>query len=94
MSETRQRLFKIHIVYFKDTGKYYSDANMEKEFTDCGPDVDHPSCYMQEVKDWIRECRKEGKLPGLRDGVKWPDGYITVDCEDGFPCLILPEGMR
>jgi hypothetical protein len=89
--ETRLRKFKIRIVYFRDSGKFYSSTEVQQEFTDCGPDPEHPSCYMQEVKDWLKERRKEGDLPGLARGSKWPDGYIFLDCEDGFPCLLFPE---
>lgn len=83
-----RRTFTIKITYFKDTGKLYTSAEHTGEFDACDPDG---CCYMLGVKDWVKRLRCEGKLPGLQSG-RWDDGYILIDCFEGYPCLILPEG--
>jgi hypothetical protein len=51
--------------------------------------------YMNDVIDFIRAIRDQStdakwkSLPGLCTA-NW-DGYILINCEDGFPCLILPN---
>ncbi len=81
--------FKIAIQYFKESGKLYVSEEVTREFTACEP---VGCCYMNDVVDWIRECRASRSLPGLQSGF-W-SGYIYVDCPDGYPCLILPPGVQ
>lgn len=79
--------FNIDIWYFKATGKLYVSESVTREFTSVGPEG-HPTCYMNDVVDWVKDLRVRGELPGLQSG-KW-EHYILVNCEDGYPCLILP----
>lgn len=83
-----KRKFKFDIQYFKVSGKYYgSEEDFEYELDCCG--TEDPSAYMSEMCDLLRQWNKEGKLPGLRSGT-W-NGPILVDCEQGYPCLILSK---
>jgi len=78
--------FEINITYFKPSGKFYSIEYHSGEFEHINdiPDV----IYMNDVVDWIKQSREQGILPGLKSG-KW-EGYILVECLQGYPCLILP----
>jgi hypothetical protein len=84
-------MFTIKITYFKPSGKYYTDATEKREFRS----LEGGSCYMNDVADWIRGLRRQDRagtpLPGLSSS-GW-DGFILIDSEDGFPVLILPEGV-
>lgn len=80
-------LFKVYLTYFTSTGKYYGEGDFTKEFSNIGSEQ-RRSCYMIEVFDYVRGLKKERQLPGLESGT-W-DGPILVDCEDGWPELILP----
>ena len=87
-----KRKFRIEIEYFKESGKYYSSDSFEREFENCCDNPDHPICYMNKVCDYVRELNKIGPMPGLSG--RWLDGYIRVDCKEGFPCLIIPDHLR
>jgi hypothetical protein len=46
---------------------------------------------MNDVVNWVKDLReKSNTLPGLPDYVTW-DGYILLDCEKGYPVLVLPK---
>jgi len=82
--ETRE--VEIHLTYFKDSGKYYTDAKVTWNCEMCnGIQV----VYMPAVCGRVRgmQERKE-QLPGLSGS--W-SGLILVECENGVPCLLLPE---
>lgn len=86
-----QRIFEIKIMYFKPSGKYYSESNFTGMFSNCGDEL-LPSCYMSDVADLVKRQRdghSMSGLPGLQSGT-W-DGPILIDCDDGFPVLILPQ---
>ena len=80
--------FQFRITYFKSTGKFYATRNVEYVVAaneDGGP-------YMPDIKVKIVGLRDQGgqsALPGL-SGEGW-DGYILVDCDEGYPMLILPR---
>lgn len=82
--------FTIRIVYFKPSGKFYTEAKATREFRMVGNS--HNVCNMSDVTAWIRGLRDAGgqeALPGL-SGSGW-DGPILIDSDDGFPCLIMPR---
>lgn len=88
-TKTEKRMFTILVTYFKANGKYYTDATFQREFrtVNDGKGVD-----MHDVTAYIRGERDSGgqeALPGL-SGEGW-DGFILVDCKQGYPCLILPS---
>lgn len=80
--------FKIKIQYFKNNGKFYTEA----EFDFQQKRGAKSSCYMPDVVSHIVGLRDKGgagALPGLCDFTEgWP-GYIIVNCDDGYPHLIL-----
>lgn len=90
-----KKLFKFRLVYFKDTGKLYTEANVDwavrySRHDDSLP----PTPYMPDAFAKVRGLRDtggQGALPGLSGG--W-DGPILVDCDDGYPGLILPHRER
>lgn len=85
----QRKTFTILITYFKNTGKLYATEEVDRDFR-CN---DAGNCYMPDVVAWIRGLRDngdEGPLSGL-DCYGW-SGYIVVDCEYGYQCLILPKG--
>lgn len=91
-TKTDKMEFTIKVTYFKPNGKYYTEAEFKKEFSSAGT-KEHPTCYMNDVADYIRgvrQCEGQGSLPGLCSTRGW-DGFILVECEHGVPCLIIPE---
>lgn len=84
------REFLIKIQYFKETGKFYTDAQVPMLLKNVGTE-ESPVPYMLSAVAKIRGLRDSGgqdSLPGL-SGSGWK-GYILVDCEEGYPCLIIP----
>ena len=77
------RTFSIRIVYFKPSGTFYTESTFTVE--DVGISI---TCDMTAVARSIRQCRKLKDLPGLAGG--W-EGPILIDCDDGYPVLILGE---
>ena len=84
MVPLEKRLFKIKLTYFKPSGKYYAEGELEFAVSVCIGSEGVP--YMQDIFDYVREVRETGPLPGLSG--KW-DGPILVDCDEGYPGLIL-----
>ena len=85
------RKFTIRVMYFKDNGKYYTEGEYEWKGRVVGDA--HPTVYMPDVVAQVRGWRDnggQGALPGLNAETSGWDGYITVDCEEGYPWLILP----
>lgn len=81
------RTFTIKIEYYKTSGKFYASEKYEDRAADCGPSG-HPCCYMQDVIDHLFERVVKGTpLPGLA-GSAW-DGPVRVDCEQGYPVLLV-----
>ncbi len=82
-----RKQFEFEVVYFKLSGKFYTEA----KFTAIISANEGGGPYMPDAVAKVRGWRDTGgpeALPGLScDG--WP-GYILVDCEDGYPCLITP----
>lgn len=83
----------VTIHYFKWTGKFYTETEVEIEdntepYTKNGtPSVANMAVISRQLGEWQRE----GKLPGLSPG-KW-GGLIWYDCADGsgYPCIKVPE---
>lgn len=80
--------FSIRVTYFKPSGKYYTDEVVTRKFRSTEGGI----CYMPDVCAWIRGLNQDADetnpLPGLSSG--W-GGPILVDCDEGFPHLILPR---
>lgn len=72
--------FLVTIQYFKPSGKFYTSekAWIEAEY------LNERSAYMIEIVTAIKTMKQ---LPGLQSG-SW-DGPIYLNCEEGYPCLIL-----
>lgn len=83
-----KKTFSIKITYFKPSGKYYTDTTVDRDVRVIGTN----GCNMNDVVAWLRGHQRDGGggLPGLRNGT-W-HGPIMVDCSEGYPCLILPQG--
>lgn len=77
-------LCDITITYFKETGKFYTE---EKVHWAVNPVAIGDVPYMNDVFDRVRRLNVEGKLPGLQSG-RW-SGPILVDCDKGFPALLI-----
>lgn len=85
LPDAARRVFTVRLVYFKPSGKLYASAEVAREFS-----ATAAGCYMNDVTAWVRRSQGAGEpLPGLA-GDRW-DGPILVDCDEGFPCLILPR---
>lgn len=79
---------KFKILYFKPNGKFYTDAEVSWKIQFCEGNT---TIYMADACEKLRGLRDSGgpnALPGLC-GEGWK-GFIMIDSEDGFPCLILP----
>ncbi len=99
--------FVFKVTYFKRSGKMYSADNVFVwEIEDCGSKIvdsterpgekmrTPPVAYMSDVTDKIRQLRDHGgpgALPGL-SSEGW-EGFILVESESGFPCLVLPADI-
>ena len=87
MSKETKATFTIEITYFKRSGKFYTTTTEGHEFRA----IPTGNVYMHDVAAWIRGLRDSGgpgAMPGL-SGDGW-DGFILLDCDQGFPVLILP----
>lgn len=75
---------QVHLQYFKHTGKYYADGEMEVP----------GDMAMYEIFKLVRKRQREGNLPGVnRPG----DYYIVVDVPahpHNHPAIILPEKIE
>jgi hypothetical protein len=81
-------IFKFDVFYFKDSGKLYISESFELDVANVAPVGAPPVPYMQDAVDWLK---KTDKKPGLQSG-KW-DGFMMVDSEEGYPCLIVPDDI-
>ncbi len=50
-------MYKVELIYFKDTGKYYSSGEYETQIEP-----------LYEIWGEVREMQRIGKLPGLVEG--------------------------
>lgn len=83
-----KKKFKFHITYFKPSGKFYTSATEEREIRVCeNTEVPYMNDYCSRIRG-LRDSQGQEGLPGL-SGSGW-DGFILVNCEEGYPCLILP----
>lgn len=79
--------FKIDIIYFKPSGRYYTEGEFTCPCTNCGTET-HPSCYMADAVEALKQMHIAGEMPGLQSG-RW-NGFLMIDCDLGFPVLIKP----
>jgi hypothetical protein len=71
------RTVNVKLIYFKASGKYYSEGDINLETTD----------FYSTIKT-IRQLREEGNLPGLVRGAK--DFIILITREDMSLPHLLP----
>lgn len=82
--------FTVRLTYFKPTGKYYTDTT----FQWTGRTLPDGSCYMPDVVAHVRGLRDnagQGALYGLSWRSEGWDGPILVDCDRGYPTLLMPR---
>jgi hypothetical protein len=70
---------KVSLTYFKHSGKYYTEG----AFT-----VATGTGYY-DILEKVRKMLLDGKLPGLRDGSRFP--FVLVQAEDHAPHLVTGE---
>lgn len=91
MQRGPKQLFTFRITYFKPNGHYYHETEVEWEIHSTGDK--HTIPMMHDAANKLRGLRGNGpdSMPGLGvDASDWY-GYILIDCNRGFPVLILPE---
>lgn len=92
----RRASFEFKLTYFKDSGKYYTDALVTWDVRCICDDMPFSSS-MPNMNDVVakvvglRDDGGQGSMPGLSDQSAGWDGFILVECEQGFPCLIKPR---
>lgn len=69
---------KVHLIYFKESGKYYSEGDYESE-----------CLYEFQI---YGEVRTMDSHPGLIN--PWHNGAILVEPEDGVPALVWRNDER
>jgi len=78
--------FTINFTYFKASGTYYTGGKKKMQVRLCD---DGRTPYMYEVVEKVKETRRIGaSLPGIVSS--WPEGFVLIDCDEGYPCLIVP----
>lgn len=94
MARGPKRVFTFKITYFKPSGKYYYSTEIEWEIHTTH--LTNPSTPMMDDAvsklKGLRDTGGQGAMPGFSDFASGWYGYILIDCVDGFPVLILPEG--
>jgi len=81
----RRRVFTFQIEYYRKSGKYYSDGEVNLEVKVLGGGKGFP--HMTEAVNAIMALEK---MPGLT-GSGW-DGPVRITCDEGYPCLVM-EGI-
>lgn len=70
---------KVHLTYFKESGKYYGDGEYTTDLK-----------YMHEITEEVRRMKEHPDLL-----LRWNDYIlVTGDGDTAYPCLIVPERMR
>ena len=80
-SRVQFNYIKIQCMYFKQSGKYYSDGCEWFDkllFNGC--------IYPSEYGERLRELKK---LPGLQSGT-WEEGFFTVKVQGKYTELVMP----
>ena len=84
--------FEFKLTYFKPSGKYYTDVTFRREVRCIGA-----TAYMHDAAAHVRGLRDsggQGAMYGLSEATEGWDGFILLECADGYPCLIIPEVTR
>lgn len=84
--------FEFEIWYFKESGKFYTEAKVTWSMENIATDGQPPTPAMWHAVAKLRGLRDNGgpeALPGLCCN-GWP-GPIVINCEQGFPCLLMPN---
>ena len=87
-----KKTFRIILWYFKASGKFYAESSFEWHGAAIIGNGPEPTCYMNDVVSHVRGLRdggERGAMPGLM-GSGW-EGPILINCEQGYPCLLLPS---
>lgn len=82
---------KAIIYYFKQSGKYYTEGELELLPEEI--DEEKKLALMFKICERLRLLGKQGKLPGLSFGSNWlAEGYAYINVSDiGYPCLLIPR---
>jgi len=83
-----RKQFTFTVTYFKPSGKFYTEDKFTANIHMNEGGAPHMPHVVAKVRGW-RDEGSPGSLPGLSGG-GWA-GYILVDCEEGYPCLIIPR---
>ncbi len=90
MSEPQKeetKRIKLQLQYFKESGKFYSEGEIETELP---YNSKGQIAIMYQICSIVRQWSEEQKLPGVvSDWLK--GGFIHINCEEGYPCLLVPE---
>lgn len=79
------------IWYFKPSGKYYSEGELEGELLE---GVNPRIANMYHAKDTIKSLMELDKpLLGLHSSL-WKDGSIVINHPDGFPIMITQREVN
>lgn len=84
-----KKMFHFDLLYFKESGKFYSEGEVDWEVSVCGEDG--KIAYMHDAVDKIKEIREGNNtdtMPGLLG--KGKDFFVVIDSPDGHPVLIKP----
>ena len=87
MAKEIKKTFAFRIVYFKPYGKFYTEVMSDIEVGVVGSGSPYMDDVVSKIRGW-RDSDDLGALPGL-SGAGW-DGPILIDCEEGYPCLLMP----
>jgi hypothetical protein len=74
---------KVHIQYFKETGKYYSDGEYETERT-----------YHHDIVNELRKMFYDGYFPGLSGNELEFIAVINYDSDNCVPFVLTPENVK
>jgi hypothetical protein len=71
---------QVNLVYFKDSGKFYSERSYESKKT-----------QVWQVFEEVQQMYNEKRLPGLVEGAQFITLIDYIDHKDSHPHLILGE---
>lgn len=72
----------VTLLYFKKTGKYYSEGELALPYTDTGDDCGPRPVQFHEALDHVAAMLNRGERPGLINGMDF-DVLVTVYTEYG-----------
>ncbi len=73
----------VRLTYFKRGGKFYDEGTFEVDFT----------TRLWEIWDMVKKMHKDGELPGLVSGARFPFIHVNVPGhEHERPWLFIDQG--